>query len=753
MADNTLAQLNPPQQEAVTQVDGPVLVLAGPGSGKTRVLTHRVAYLVQTCGVRPWQILAVTFTNKAAREMRDRLNRLLGDMVQDVTIGTFHATCARILRRHIQGLGFDSRFTIYDSGDQQNLIKQALKTLNLDDKRHRPQAVHASISRAKNELLTPKDFAGRTANYWEEVVARVYLEYQKLLEANNALDFDDLLMKTVELFQGDAKLLEQYQDRYRYLHVDEWQDTNTAQYELVRLLAAKHGNVFVVGDPDQSVYSWRGADYRNVRRFQRDYPQAHVVLLEQNYRSTQIILDAARQVIAKNPGRTDKKLWTDQEQGPHITLYEAYNEEEEANYVVREIKRLVASEGIRPGDCAVMYRTNAQSRALEDAFVQQGLPYKLVGGTRFYERREIKDMLAYMRVLHSPFDGVGFTRIVNVPPRGIGKRTVEHLQRWARQLGLPLYTALQVLQDAGSDGKAGEPPATPPPFAKRAKNQLLAFLALIDELIAAQQTLNLPDLVREVARRTGYEEFLRDGTPEGEDRWENVLELIGKAQDYAYLDTAEALVTFLEEASLVADVDDLEEGQTAVTLLTLHAAKGLEFPVVFIAGMEEGIFPHSRSMDQPEQMEEERRLCYVGITRAKKHLYLVRAFRRSLYGQVDYREPSRFLGDLSSDILQGTPRKKRAAQQRELGLGAGRYRKPAQPWVTKESPSPKQAMPASPAPTQSHFQPGEHVRHASFGEGVVISCVAKDGDAEVTVAFVGQKPKRLLASFAKLERV
>jgi len=729
------------------------LVLAGPGSGKTRVLTHRVAYLVRSRGIRPWQILAVTFTNKAAREMRDRLNRLLGDVVQDVTIGTFHATCARILRRHSTVLGFDSRFTIYDSSDQQNLIKQALKTLDLDDKRHRPPAVHGTISRAKNELLSPDDFAKRTASYWEEVVARVYVEYQKLLEENNALDFDDLLMKAVELFQNDSKLLEQYQDRYRYLHVDEWQDTNTAQYELVRLLAAKHGNVFVVGDPDQSVYSWRGADYRNVRRFQRDYPQAHVVLLEQNYRSTQVILDAARQVIAKNPGRTDKKLWTEQAQGPRITLYEAYSEEEEANYVVREIKRLTASENIRLGDCAVMYRTNAQSRALEDAFVQQGLPYKLVGGTRFYERREIKDMLAYLRVLQSPFDGVGFTRIVNVPPRGIGKKTVEHLQRWAGELGVPLYTALQLLQNAGDDANAQQTPATAPPFAKRAKNQLLAFLSLIDELIAAQQTLNLPDLVREVARRTGYEESLHDGTPEGEDRWENVLELIGKAQDYAYLDTEEALITFLEEASLVADVDDLEEGQTAVTLLTLHAAKGLEFPAVFITGMEEGIFPHSRSMDQPEQMEEERRLCYVGITRAKKHLYLVRAFRRSLYGQADYREPSRFLGDLSADILQGSPRKKRAARQRELGLGAGRYRKSAQPWVTGETPSPARAVPAVSSPAQPNWQPGDRVRHATFGEGVVIRCITKGGDKEVTVAFVGQKPKRLLASFAKLERV
>jgi len=744
-SNTILAPLNPPQREAVRQVEGPVLVLAGPGSGKTRVLTHRVAYLVQVCHVRPWHILAVTFTNKAAREMRTRLAELLGPDVEAVTIGTFHATCARILRRHIDQLGFDSRFTIYDTADQQNLIKQALRTLDLDEKRYRPVAIHSVISRAKNELLTPKKFARRPSSYWEEIVGRVFTEYQKLLQLNNALDFDDLLVKTVELFQQKPEVLALYQNRYRYLHVDEWQDTNMAQYELVRLLAAKYKNVFVVGDPDQSIYSWRGADYRNVHRFQKDYPNAHVVLLEQNYRSTQVILDAAWQVIAKNPGRPEKRLWTERQGGPRITVYEAYDEDEEAEFVAREIERLIARGKVRPGDCAVMYRTNAQSRALEDVFVQRGLPYQLVGAFRFYERREVKDMLAYLRVIHSPFDSVSLDRIINVPPRRIGKKTLGALHRWATQLGLPIYTALQVLQTIESGEEKGNSFAAPPPFAARARKQLLSFLSLLDSLIAAQQDLNLPELLREVARRSGYEAYLRDGTAEGEDRWVNVLELIGKAQDYAYQDTSEALTMFLEDTSLVSDIDELGEGQTAVTLLTLHAAKGLEFPVVFITGMDEGIFPHSRSMENAEQMQEERRLCYVGITRAKKRLYLLHAFRRSLYGQADYREPSRFLSDISAEILQGA-REQNPPRQQELGLSGGHFRKSSRAWRW-ETTSP------SSIPVQAQFKVGDRVRHPTFGEGIVISSVLQSDDEEVTVAFAGHKPKRLLASFARLERV
>jgi len=747
-----LAPLNPPQREAVRQVEGPVLVLAGPGSGKTRVLTHRVAYLVRACRVRPWHILAVTFTNKAAREMRSRLNDLLGPDVEAVTIGTFHATCARILRRHIDRLGFDNRFTIYDTTDQQNLIKRALKALDLDEKRYRPVAVHGAISRAKNDLITPEKFTKRASSYWEEVVSRVFVEYQKLLATNNALDFDDLLMKTVELFRKEPDVLEQYQNRYRYLHVDEWQDTNVAQYELVRLLGAKHKNVFVVGDPDQSIYSWRGADYRNVRRFQKDYPKAHVVLLEQNYRSTQVILDAAWQVITKNPGRPEKRLWTEHQGGPRITVYEAYDENEEAEFVAREIKRLVTRGEVQPGDCAVMYRTNAQSRALEEVFMQRGLPYQLVGAFRFYERREIKDMLAYLRVIHSPFDSVSLDRIINVPPRRIGKKTLSDLHRWAERLGLPAYTALQVLQALESGEQEAESIAAPPPFAAHARKQLLSFLSLLDGLIAAQQDLNLPELLREVARQSGYETYLRNGTAEGEDRWGNVLELIGMAHDYAYQDTAEALAMFLEDASLVSDVDELEEGQTAVTLLTLHSAKGLEFPVVFITGMEDGIFPHSRSMDDPEQMQEERRLCYVGITRAKKRLYLVHAFRRSLYGQADYREPSRFLGDISAEILQGAARQERRPRQQELGLSGGRFRKSSRAWQW-ESSSPGSGPPAGSIPAQAQFKVGDRVRHPPFGEGIVISSVLQSDDEEVTVAFAGQKPKRLLASFARLEHV
>ncbi|MDH7474791.1 MAG: UvrD-helicase domain-containing protein [Anaerolineae bacterium] len=732
-----LENLNPAQREAVETIEGPVLVLAGPGSGKTRVLTHRVAYLVRECGIPPYNIMAVTFTNKAAGEMRSRLANLIGTQMQKLTIGTFHAICARILRREAESLGLRRDFVIYDSSDQLSLVRQALKDLNLDDKTYRPQAVHGAISRAKNELIRPQNFRPKT--YWQEIAGRVYGRYQELLAANNALDFDDLLMSTVYLFREHPEVLDKYQRQYIYILVDEWQDTNTAQYELVRLLAGKRRNVFVVGDEDQSIYGWRGADFRNVMRFREDFPEARTILLERNYRSTQTILDVANAVIAPNVHRTAKRLHTSKGTGLPIVIHEAYNEVEEAQYVVGTISQLVAQGEARPGDCAVMYRTNAQSRALEDAFVWAGMPYKLVGATRFYARAEIKDVLAYLRVIHNPDDNVSLARILNVPHRGIGARTQTALENLAAQMGISLYGALQALkkETGGGGGNSGEV------FTARARKPLVQFAELLDGLIAVRDKVSVPELLDRLLQATGYESYLRDGTEEGEDRWDNVMELFTVAREYAALDPVEGLTTFLEEVSLVSDVDNLDENADAPTLLTLHSAKGLEFPVVFIVGMEEGLLPHNRSFDDPEQMEEERRLCYVGITRAKERVYLVHAFRRTLHGFSDVSLPSRFLRDIPGHLVAGRGAKR--AKSRQSKRAAER---PVERNEARFTPLPPAATPPA-----GQFRAGERVRHATFGDGIVIESRLRDEDEEVIVAFEGKGIKRLLVSFAGLEKL
>ena len=731
-----LAGLNPAQQEAVQAVEGPVLVLAGPGSGKTRVLTHRIAYLIREYRLPPWQIMAVTFTNKAAREMKERLYRLLGEEYRKLTIGTFHAICARILRREAEAAGVSPQYVIYDRGDQQSLVRQALRDLNLDDKVYRPRTMLGYISRAKNELLPPA--AMSTETYRQEVVRRIYERYQHLLAENNALDFDDLLLKAVQMFRRHDEVRAKYQRRYPFILVDEWQDTNMAQYELVKLLAGERANLFVVGDEDQSIYGFRGADYRNVARFRRDYPQARVILLERNYRSTQVILDVANAIIARNAHRHPKRLFTAQEGGPPVVIREAYDEREEGDLVVAEIRRLAARGEARLGDCAVMYRTNAQSRPIEDAFVRGGMPYKLVGATRFYERKEIKDVLAYLRLLHNPYDGIGLARIINVPPRAIGKKTVGDLIRWATGLGVPVYAALQMLAAA----EQGDEPLQHP-FGTRAKKSLLRFTAMLDELIQARQQLNPVELLDRVLERTGYREFIQDGSPEGESRWENIQELRTVARDYAGLPLESALTAFLEEVTLVSDVDNLDERMDAPTLLTLHAAKGLEFPVVFIVGVEEDLLPHSRSLDEPEQLEEERRLCYVGVTRAKKRLYLFYTFRRTLYGESAVRQPSRFLRDIPSHLVQGLAEKK-PARQVPLGLGAGRFVGKGKAAAVPFSPTPKKTA------TALHFRTGDQVQHEVFGQGVVIESRIVGGDEQVTVAFAGVGVKKLMAGLAPM---
>jgi len=608
---DVLAELNPAQREAVEIIDGPLLIVAGPGSGKTRVITHRIAYLIKVCGINPHRIMAVTFTNKAAREMAERLERLLGQTAEALTLGTFHAICARILRKEGKAIGLDPRFVIYDEEDQLSLIKQSLQELDLDPKQYTPRAIQSAIKYAKSRLLTPADYAQQTRNYFEEVVHRVYERYQQSLIQSHGVDFDDLLMRTVQLFNDHTKVLSKYQSRYLYILVDEFQDTNVTQYMLIKQLAGKHRNICVVGDPDQSIYSWRFADLRNILSFEKDYPDAKVILLEQNYRSTRTILDVASSIISVNSRRKPKRLWTENEAGVPIAVIEAYNEDEEAQFVISEIERLVEQDLISRGGCAVMYRVNAQSRALEEAFIRYGIPYKLIGGTRFYQRREIKDIIAYLRLIHNPSDNISLTRIINVPGRGIGQRTLAELSGWAKNQDMPLYSALKLVAD-----KKG-PALTP-----RANYALKSFFDLIDELITRSQELSLTGLLDAVLEGTGYKEHILN-EEDGEERWENIQELYTVARDYSELSPTEALDTFLEKVSLVSDVDELDEKVDTTTLITLHQAKGLEFPAVFIVGMEEGLLPHRRSLDNPEELEEERRLCYVGVTRAQQRAYLL----------------------------------------------------------------------------------------------------------------------------------
>ncbi|MEA3407891.1 MAG: UvrD-helicase domain-containing protein [Chloroflexota bacterium] len=763
-----LEGLNPAQADAVQRTEGPVLVVAGPGSGKTRVLTHRIAYLIRVCDIRPYHILAVTFTNKAAREMISRLRNLIGEATSQLTVGTFHATCVRILRREADYLNIDSNFVIYDADDQRRLVARILKEMDLDTKIYGPSSVQGAISRAKNDLLTPQGY--RPPTYWHEAVARVFERYEESKRENNALDFDDLLQKTEELFREHEEVRKRYQERYLYLLVDEFQDTNKAQYELVHHLAGDKENLFVVGDEDQSIYSWRGADYRNVLRFRSDFHDAQICLLEQNYRSTQTILDAAQAVIDHNAQRTPKNLWTNNDEGEPIRLFEAYDEREEAEYVVDAIQKLVSRGRCAFGECAVMFRTNAQSRALEDAFVRHSVPYKLVGSVRYYQRREIKDVLAYLRLIHNPDDDMSLRRIINVPKRGIGPKTLQQLSMWAVKQGFSTGRALQRLVEIAQ--QEGDIDSTP--FDTRAGNVLLSFGEMLRELITASEESTLSELVHLILEKTRYLMALRDGTEEGSERAENILELFSVTERYDDMSPESALPAFLEEVSLSTDVDQLDWESDTVTLLTLHSAKGLEFDAVFIVGMEEGIFPHSRSMDDPGEMEEERRLCYVGITRARKYLYLVHTFRRTLYGRSEVREPSRFLRDIPSHLVEGrlapqtkqkgtgkpmTDRRRRRQLLSRRRTEVDRFRKErrsksdGERKIEKPSATQRQKKAQASSKTDSpDFQPGESVTHPIFGPGTVVASKSVGDDEEVTVAFDGKGVKRLMVSYAKLER-
>ncbi len=717
-----LAGLNPAQKQAVEAINGPVLILAGPGSGKTRVITHRVAYLVRVVGINPRKIMAVTFTNKAAREMEERLDKLVSSSVKDLTLGTFHAICAKILRMDGKAIGIDAKFVIYDDDDQISLVKRALQELNLDSKQFAPRALLSSISSAKSAMQGPDDIRGRS--YFEEVTQRVYERYQKLLTDSSALDFDDLLMKTVLLFQKHPDILKKYQARYVHIQVDEFQDTNLVQYELIKLLAGQYRNVCVVGDPDQSIYSWRSADIRNILNFEKDFPDAKVVLLEQNYRSTQAILETASHVIAANRERKAKGLWTENEKGEPPAVIETYSEEEEAQWVVNEIDKLIRNEGMKAGDFAVMYRTNAQSRVLEEAFIRYGMPYRLVAGTRFYERREVKDIIAYLRLIQNPNDSVSLLRIINVPQRSIGEKSLDELARWARDQGLNEYAALKLLagtRDAPLDL----------PFSSRTVKALSGFAAMLENFLQKSQELPLLQLFDYIVEQSGYKQYIT-GLVDGEERWENVLELRGVAEEYKDLPPETGLTTFLEGVALVSDVDSLPDKTETVTLITLHQAKGLEFPVVFMVGMEDGILPHYRSIDDPGQLEEERRLCYVGITRARKKVYLVRAFRRHLMGASAVNRPSRFLQDIPKELVSTG--------------GQGKEDEWATTAVEAEQKYGK------PKGDLAEFKPGDHIKHEQFGEGVVVNYHKVKNDAEVVVAFDGAGVKRFLLSFAKIEK-
>ncbi|MFN8617696.1 MAG: UvrD-helicase domain-containing protein [Dehalococcoidia bacterium] len=712
-----LEGLNEPQRQAVMHGDGAVLILAGPGSGKTRVITHRIAHLVIEHRVPPWRVLAVTFTNKAAREMRQRAAKLLGEDAGSLHMGTFHSMCARWLRIDGEAVGLSRDFVIYDDADQVALVKRLLEELHVDPRRFPPRSILSAISNAKSELIVPEAFAASVRSYADEVVARVYVAYERSLKQASAVDFDDLLLYAVRLFDV-PEMLQKYAGRYLHVLVDEFQDTNPVQYELARRLASGHGNITVVGDPDQSIYSWRSADVRNVQNFQRDFPDCAIYLLEQNYRSTPAILEAADSVIEKNPGRHPRKLWTERPGGDLITTYDAYSDEEEGEFVAKETARL-AKEGRDYGQVAVMYRTNAQSRAIEEALVRHRIPYRLIGGVRFYQRREIKDLIAYFRLAQNPHDEASLLRVINVPGRGIGDKTIERLEDFAREHGVGLWDACE-----GIAGGLGGGIVT-----GRAGAAVGDFVHIVTRL-QAESGSPLPELLDLVLSLTGYARYLQEAGEDGEERFENVLELRSLMAEYEEVGGEQGdLATFLQDVALIADVDELREGTPAVTLITLHAAKGLEYPVVFLIGLEEGVLPHIRSFDDPRQMEEERRLCYVGITRAMDLLYLTRSYRRFSFGQQAANPPSRFLADIP------------AHTKRPSGSTTRTYAE-----AVAAPPLFQDVEPAS----DSMWSAGDRVVHPKFGAGAIVSAQVNGGDVEYVVNFDTAGTRRLLQSYAKL---
>ena len=764
-----LDALNEPQRQAVMATDGPLLILAGAGSGKTRVLTHRTAYLIEECGVNPYNIMAITFTNKAAGEMRERIDQMVGYGSESIWVCTFHSTCVRILRRYIDRLGFGTNFTIYDSDDQKTLMKDICKRLEIDTKMYKEKMFLSAISSAKDELIDPIEFETRAAgDYVKRKQAQVYREYQQALKQNNALDFDDLIMKTVELFKLDKEVLASYQDRFRYIMVDEYQDTNTAQFELIRLLALKYQNLCVVGDDDQSIYKFRGANIYNILNFEHHFPDATVIKLEQNYRSTQNILDAANAVIANNQGRKEKRLWTDNGAGDKITFEQLDTAAEEADFVARDIARRVRKGEYQYKDCAILYRTNAQSRLFEERFITANIPYKIFGGVNFYARKEVKDLLAYLKTIDNGQDDLAVRRIINIPKRGIGAASINKVALYAQEQEISFYDALCVAEQVPGLGKAAA--------------KIRPFVLFIQSMKAKAKLLSVADLLQEVIETTGYvRELEAEGTDEAEARIENIDELISKAVDYAEVEEAPTLNGFLENVALVADIDSFDENSDYVVLMTLHSAKGLEFPNVYLAGLEDGLFPSYMSItsdNSQAEIEEERRLAYVGITRAKKNLTITSARVRMVRGQTQYGKVSRFVREIPPELLSGkiyepktkeepieqsTLQKARKAFRtvpsyggsgygKEVGEGYGstfRSSKATKPVYTKVE---NQRDFGSAGGTLS-YQVGDRVRHIKFGDGEVMAIVSGGRDYEVTVDFDKAGTKKMFASFAKLKKV
>ncbi|MGG1552363.1 DNA helicase PcrA [Paenibacillus ferrarius] len=769
-----IKKLNPQQRKAVETVEGPLLIMAGAGSGKTRVLTHRIAYLIGTRKAAPWNILALTFTNKAAREMQERVGKLVGGSGADIWVSTFHSMCVRMLRRDIGRIGFTSNFTILDSGDQLSVIKACCKELNIDTKKFEPKTFQAAISTAKNELVTPKQFEDKIGDYFDGLTSKIYTLYQKKLRANNSLDFDDLIMTTIQLFKEEPEVLKHYQDKFQYIHVDEYQDTNRAQYMLCQMIAAKHKRICVVGDSDQSIYRWRGADITNILNFEEDYPDATTILLEQNYRSTSNILQAANKVIANNTGRKPKNLWTDKEGGAGIKVYQADSEYEEGYFITNEINKNKAN-GRKFGQHAILYRTNAQSRVIEEILIKSDIAYTIVGGVKFYDRKEIKDILAYLRLISNPNDDISLTRIVNVPKRGIGDTTMDKVADMAARRGISLFQMLEMVDSLEINGKA--------------KHALTDFREMIDNLYRMVDYLSVTELTEKILEMSQYRlELERENTIESKARLENIDEFLSVTQDFEKRNDDKSLVSFLTDLALIADIDTLdkdqpEDEQDAVVLMTMHSAKGLEFPVVFIIGMEEGVFPHSRAFSDNEELEEERRLAYVGITRAEQELFLTCARVRTLFGRSAANAPSRFLKEIPSELLEtvsggggGFSRAGRASSSwggsaastsRGPSTGSSAWGSPSS-FGGRTSPAPAAPGPAAGAPKPPAFrapQPagggpvpdykaGDKVSHGKWGIGTVISAKGAGDDTELQIAFpapVGLK--RLLAKFAPITKV
>ena len=764
-----LDALNEPQRQAVMATDGPLLILAGAGSGKTRVLTHRTAYLIEECGVNPYNIMAITFTNKAAGEMRERIDQMVGYGSESIWVCTFHSTCVRILRRYIDRLGFGTNFTIYDSDDQKTLMKDICKRLEIDTKMYKEKMFLSAISSAKDELIDPIEFETRAAgDYVKRKQAQVYREYQQALKQNNALDFDDLIMKTVELFKLDKEVLASYQDRFRYIMVDEYQDTNTAQFELIRLLALKYQNLCVVGDDDQSIYKFRGANIYNILNFEHHFPDATVIKLEQNYRSTQNILDAANAVIANNQGRKEKRLWTDNGAGDKITFEQLDTAAEEADFVARDIARRVRKGEYQYKDCAILYRTNAQSRLFEERFITANIPYKIFGGVNFYARKEVKDLLAYLKTIDNGQDDLAVRRIINIPKRGIGAASINKVALYAQEQEISFYDALCVAEQVPGLGKAA------------AKIRL--FVLFIQSMKAKAKLLSVADLLQEVIETTGYvRELEAEGTDEAEARIENIDELISKAVDYAEGEEAPTLNGFLENVALVADIDSFDENSDYVVLMTLHSAKGLEFPNVYLAGLEDGLFPSYMSItsdNSQAEIEEERRLAYVGITRAKKNLTITSARVRMVRGQTQYGKVSRFVREIPPELLYGkiyepktkeepieqsTFQKARKAFRTVPSYGGSGYGKEVGEGYGSTFRSSKATKPVytnvenqrdfGSAGGALSYQVGDRVRHIKFGDGEVMAIVSGGRDYEVTVDFDKVGTKKMFASFAKLKKI